>query len=247
MKAATLGMGLLVIGLAGCYAPMGPLGHRPDLLFRLPVSQRAAAPAKPISGPQLLVPMFSSRVTYPTGAFYNLQRSEFGPLAHTYASKNPEAAFYEGFVDAMRAHGLNALREYDPGRVPLPGESLAFLRGEVHGLEIDSIHPDPESELNEDERTVYDAARVRLSFQLHGQDGRRGKAFAVVAACKLRRGNGDVLRELGARAAIQVDACLRRRSCQPEPPSAASHDTDEPHEDAWAALENLSYGQGARP
>ena len=92
MRAAGLVVAV-VGGLVGCYAPMGPLGHRPDLLFNLPMNQLPAIPGKPVSGPPLVIPMFSSQMTYPTGGFYNLQRSEIGPLAHTYASREPEAAF----------------------------------------------------------------------------------------------------------------------------------------------------------
>lgn len=245
MKRAHLLGGVLLCGLAGCYAPMGPLGHRPDLLFNLPVTQRAAAAAKPVAGPPLLVPMFSTQMTYPTGAFYNLQATEVGPLAHTYASYEPEAAFYEQFVEALRARGHNALRDYDPGRMPLPGDGMSFLRGEIRSLEIDSIHPDPEAAGGEDERTVYDAARARLVFKTYGREGQLGAEFAVIVAAKVRRDKDDVLRELGMQAALEVDSCLRGKGCTATPSAVAARDSDEPHADAWAALENARYGEGA--
>lgn len=225
---------------------MGPLGHRPDLLFNLPMNQLPAIPGKPVSGPPLVIPMFSSQMTYPTGGFYNLQRSEIGPLAHTYASREPEAAFYERFVEALRALGHDVVRDYDPGRLPMPGDNQEFLRGDIHGLEIDSIHPDPEAVRGEDERTIYDAARARLVFRPYGAQGQPKAAFAIVVGCKLRRDQGDVLRELGRHAALEVEGCMRRGGCPAPPSGLAGPDSDEPHNDPWAVLERARFGEGAQ-
>lgn len=241
-----LGFAVILGGLAGCYAPLGPLGHRPELLFRLAPTPPVEQSVQPVSGPPLIVPLLSSQVTYPTGAFYNLQQPDLGPLAHTYGSRETEAAFYESLVDALRRAGHNAMRDYDPGRVPQPGDRSPFLRGEIHSLEIDSIHPEPEAAKREDERTVYDAARARLGFTLYDVTGKRGVEFAVIASCKLRRGSGDILRELGKRTASEVDGCLRKKACMPMPAMAASKNTDEPHHDGWAALEDARF-LGVRP
>lgn len=247
MKVNYAWVGLLFGGLAGCYAPMGPLGHRPDLLFDMRPALAERAQKQEVTGPVLLVPMLSSQVTYPTGGFYNLQVSDLGPLAHTYGSHEPEVALYEHFVDALRLRGHNAVRDYDVGRMPLPGENLFFLRGELRGLEIDSIHPDPEKSRGEDERTVYDAARARLVFTGFDAKGRPAVQFAVVAASKIQRGESDILHELGTQIAIEVDGCIQKGQCLTPPSGNASQDSDEPHNDAWAALENARYGEGARP
>lgn len=238
----------LILGaLSGCYAPLGPLGHRPELLFRMAPTQPMEQPEQAVSGPPLIVPLLSSQVTYPTGAFYNLQQPDLGPLAHTYGSREPEAAFYEGLVGALRRAGHNAVRDYDSGRVPQPEDRAPMLRGEIHSLEIDSIHPAPEAAKGEDERTVYDAARARLVFTLYQAPGQRRIEFAVIAGCKLRRGSGDILRELGKRTASEVDACLRKNVCMPLPALGKPQNSDEPHRDGWAALEDARFGEGARP
>lgn len=230
--------------LSGCYAPIGPLGHRPELLFRMAPTPPMEQPAQTVSGPPLIVPLLSSQVIYPTGAFYNLQQPDFGPLAHTYGSRETEAAFYESLIESLRRAGHNAVKDYDPGRVPQSADRSPLLRGEIHSLEIDSIHPDPVK--GEDERTVYDAARARLVFTLYEAPGKRGVEFAVIAGCKLRRGSGDVLRELGKRTANEVDACLRKKICLPPPAMAATRSSDEPHHDGWAAQEDARFGEGAR-
>jgi hypothetical protein len=196
----------------GCLpVTLGPVGHDPNRLYRLPCSDLVPFRVDhPEQRSVVVLKRFQNFYPNPIGANYmvsgdsNCEEKDdeltSGSISQIYsASDDLAATLFEETFNWLRMSGYRVWKDYMPSSTIIQGppqvDDYVVLSGVVSYLELDTFSS---SDINE-------AVAVRIEFSSYDPDGRELEKWTVTSEAKILRGeNTDVLHSLAQKIGLEL-------------------------------------------